>query len=126
LLTFESEVINIAKSDEFKAGGYEIVVPPVSVLAEFPVAVVDKVVDEKGTRELATAYLNYQYTREIQLLLTSFNLRVNHPDVAKVIADRYAPVRLINPNTVLGSWDEIQAKHFANGATLDQLLSQRK
>lgn len=125
LLTFESEVINIARGDEFKAAGFEIVVPPVSVLAEFPVAVVDKVVDEKGTRKVATAYLNYEYSREIQLLLTTFNYRVHHPDVAKVVADRYAKVRLIDPTKVLGSWDDIQAKHFAGGAILDQLLGQR-
>jgi len=125
LLTFESEVINIAKSDEFKSGGYEVVTPPVSVLAEFPVAVVDKVVDEKGTRKVATAYLNYEYSREIQLLLTTFNYRVNHPDVAKVVADRYPKVRLIDPVKVLGPWDKIQATHFANGGILDQLLAKR-
>ncbi|HWT71149.1 MAG TPA: sulfate ABC transporter substrate-binding protein, partial [Oxalicibacterium sp.] len=126
LLTFESEVINIAKSDEFKAGGYEVVTPPVSVLAEFPVAVVDKVVDEKGTRKVATAYLNYEYSREIQLLLTTFNYRVHHPDVAKVVAAKYPKVRLIDPVKVLGSWDEIQATQFANGGILDQLLAQRR
>jgi sulfate transport system substrate-binding protein len=126
LITFESEVINIAKSDEFKAGGYEVVTPPVSVLAEFPVAVVDKVVDEKGTRKIATAYLNYEYSREIQLLLTTFNYRVNHPDVAKVVADRYPKVRLIDPTKVLGTWDQIQATHFASGGILDQLLGQRQ
>jgi sulfate transport system substrate-binding protein len=126
LLTFESEVINIAKSDEFKSGGYEIVTPPVSVLAEFPVAIVDKVVDEKGTRKVATAYLNYEYTREIQLLLTTFNYRVNHPDIAKVMADKYPKVRLIDPVKVLGSWDSIQDTHFAGGGILDQLLAQRR
>jgi sulfate transport system substrate-binding protein len=126
LLTFESEVINIAKSDEFKAGGYEVVTPPVSVLAEFPVAVVDKVVDEKGTRKVATAYLNYEYSREIQLLLTTFNYRVNHPDIAKVVADRYPKVRLVDPTKVLGTWDQIQTTHFASGGVLDQLLSQRQ
>lgn len=126
LLTFESEVLGIAHGDEFKAGGYEVVVPSVSVLAEFPVAVVDKVVDEKGTRKVATAYLNYEYSREIQLLLTTFHYRVHHPDVAKVMADRYAKVRLIDPSKVLGSWDQIQTKHFAANGVLDQLLSQRK
>jgi len=125
LLTFESEVINIAKGEEFKAGGYEVVVPPVSVLAEFPVAVVDKVVDEKGTRQLATEYLNYQYSREIQLLLTTFNYRVNHPDVAKVVADRYSKVRLIDPTKVLGSWDDIPKNHFGSNGVLDQLLAKR-
>jgi len=125
LLTFESEVLNIASSDEFKAGGYEVVVPPVSVLAEFPVAVVDKVVDQKGTRQVATAYLQFEYSREIQLLLTTFHYRVNHPDVAKVVADRYAKVRLIDPTKVLGSWEQIQQTHFSSGGVLDQLLSQR-
>ena len=125
LLTFESEVLNIASSDEFKAGAYEVVVPSVSVLAEFPVAVVDKVVDAKGTRAVATAYLQYQYSREIQLLLTTFHYRVNHPDVAKVVADRYAKVRLIDPGKVLGSWDQIQQTHFAAGGVLDQLMAQR-
>ena len=125
LLTFESEVINIAKGEEFKAGGYEVVVPPVSVLAESPVAVVDKVVDEKGTRQLATEYLNYQYSREIQLLLTTFNYRVNHPDVAKVVADRYSKVRLIDPTKVLGSWDDITKNHFGSNGVLDQLLAKR-
>jgi sulfate transport system substrate-binding protein len=126
LLTFESEVMGIAKGDEFKSGGFEVVVPPVSVLAEFPVAVVDKVVDEKGTRKVATAYLNYEYSREIQLLMTTYYFRVNHPDIAKVMADRYAKVRLIEPTKVLGSWDKIEQTHFASGGVLDQLLSVRK
>jgi sulfate transport system substrate-binding protein len=126
LLTFESEVMGIAKGDEFKSGGFEVIVPPVSVLAEFPVAVVDKVVDEKGTRKVATAYLNYEYSREIQLLLTTYYFRVNHPDIAKVMADRYAKVRLIEPTKVLGSWDKIEQTHFASGGVLDQLLAVRK
>ncbi|MGD9943212.1 MAG: thiosulfate ABC transporter substrate-binding protein CysP [Burkholderiaceae bacterium] len=126
LLTFESEVVNIARSDEFKAGGFEVVVPPVSVLAEFPVAVVDKVVDEKGTRKEATAYLQFQYTKEIQQLLTTFNLRVHDPDVVKATAAQFPQIRLINPNAVLGSWDKIQATHFAGNGVLDQLLAQRR
>lgn len=123
LLTFESEVVNIANSDEFKAGGYEIVVPPVSVLAEFPVAVVDKVVDEKGTRKQATAFLEFQYTQEIQQLLTTFNYRVHHPEVVKATASQFPDIRLINPNEVLGSWDDIIARHFAANGVLDQLLA---
>ena len=125
LLTFESEVLSISKSEEFKSQGFEVVVPPVSVLAEFPVAVVDKVVDQDGSRNVATEYLNYEYTREIQLLLTTFNFRVNHPDIAKVVADRYAKVRLIDPTKVLGSWDDIQQTHFATNGVLDQLLAKR-
>lgn len=125
LLTFESEVINIANGPEFKSHEFEIVVPPVSVLAEFPVAVVDKVADEKGTRDIATEFLNFQYTREIQLLLTTFNYRVNHPDVRQVVEDRYAKTRLINPTSVLGDWDNIQSVHFGSGGVLDKLLAKR-
>jgi len=125
LLTFESEVVNIARGEEFKSHEFEIVVPPVSVLAEFPVAVVDRVVDEKGTRKLATAYLEYLYSKEIQELMTTFNYRVHHPEVVKAAEAQFPKVRLINPNDVLGSWEEITAKHFASGATLDQLLAQR-
>ncbi len=126
LLTFESEVVNIANSDEFKAGGYQIVVPPVSVLAEFPVAVVDKVVDEKGTRKEATAYLQFQYTKEIQQLLTTFNYRVHDPDVVKANAAKFPSIRLINPNDVLGSWEKIQSTHFGSNGILDQLLAQKR
>ncbi|ARU87307.1 thiosulfate ABC transporter substrate-binding protein CysP [Pseudomonas sp. M30-35] len=124
LLTFESEVVNIANSDEFKSGEYEIVVPPVSVLAEFPVALVDKVVDSKGTREVSKAFLDFQYTKEIQQLLTTFNYRVHNPEVVAATASQFPQVRLINPNKVLGTWDEITAKHFASNGILDQLLAE--
>ncbi|RTZ43284.1 sulfate ABC transporter substrate-binding protein [Candidimonas sp. SYP-B2681] len=123
LLTFESEVLNIANGPDFKADGYEVVVPPVSILAEFPVAVVDKVVDAKGTRKLATEYLKFQYDPEIQQLLTTFNYRVNDPEVAKKAEAQFAKVELINPTQVLGSWNDIQAKHFGANGVLDQLLA---
>jgi len=125
LLTFETEVINIANGEDFKAQELEVVIPPVSVLAEFPVAVVDRVVDQKGTREQATAYLNYLYSKEIQTLLSTFNYRVHHPEVQAQTAGKLAQVRLINPNEVLGSWQDIQQKHFASGGMLDQLLARR-
>lgn len=124
LLTFESEVINIAHGDEFKSAGLEVVVPPVSVLAEFPVAIVDKVADERGTREQAKAFLDFQYSEEVQKLLTTFNYRVHNPAAVEETRGQFAEVRLIEPTKVLGSWDEITDKHFANGAILDQLLSE--
>ena len=76
LLTFESEIKSILAGKEFKDKGFELVVPPVSVMAAFPVAIVDKVVDAKGTREVARAYLEFQYSKEIQQLLAHHNLRV--------------------------------------------------
>lgn len=126
LLSFESEVINIANDKEYKDKGFEVVVPPVSVLAEFPVAVVDKVADSRGTRELAEEYLQFQYSKDIQQLLTTFNLRVHDPEVVKATEAQYAPVRTINPTDVLGSWNEIQEKHFGSGGILDALLSKRR
>lgn len=126
LMTFESEVVNIANSDEFKDAELEIVVPPISVLAEFPVAVVDKVVDERGTREVATAFLNYQYSEEIQKLLTTFNYRVHNEAAQQAAADRFPAVELINPEDVLGSWSEIQEAHFSSNGILDQLLASKR
>ena len=120
LLTFESEVINIANSDEFKDRGFEIVVPPVSVLAEFPVAVVDKVAAERNTTELAQAYLEYLYSSPAQELLSQYNYRVHDTSVKTELPE----VRLINPTEVLGEWDEIQSNHFASDGVLDQLLAQ--
>ncbi|MFA4912939.1 MAG: thiosulfate ABC transporter substrate-binding protein CysP [Burkholderiaceae bacterium] len=123
VLTFESEVNNIARGDEFKAQGFEVVVPPISVLAEFPVAIVDKVVDEKGTRKVAEAYLNYLYSPKTQDLLGSYYYRVHDKDAAKKYADRLPEIKLINPQTALGSWEAIQKTHFASGGALDQLLA---
>ena len=110
-------------SGMFKGSELEVVVPPVSVLAEFPVAVVDRVVDQKGTRKEATEYLKFQYTPEIQRLLAGFNYRVTDPAVAKEFESKYAPVKLINPTDVLGSWTDIQSRHFAANGVLDQLLA---
>src|SRR5690606_7696582 len=124
LLSFESEVVNIAKGDEFKSGKLQVVIPPVSVLAEFPIAIVDKVVDQKGTRKQAEAFLNYQYTPEVQQLLTTFNLRVHHPEVVKATAAQLPQIKLINPTDVLGPWDEITEKHFGTNGVLDQLLAE--
>ncbi len=126
LMTFESEVVNIANSDEFKDAELQVVVPPISVLAEFPVAVVDKVVDQNGTREVATEFLNYQYSDEIQELLTTFNYRVHNEAAQQAAADRFPPVELINPEDVLGSWSDIQETHFSSNGVLDQLLSSNR
>lgn len=122
LLTFESEVNNIR--DEFKAGGYQVVVPPVSIFAEFPVAVVDKVVDQKGTRKEATAYLQYLYSKEAQTLLTGFYYRVYDQDAMKANATRLPAIKLLRAEDLFGSWDNIVKTHFSSNGVLDQLLAQ--
>ncbi|MFW8564885.1 thiosulfate ABC transporter substrate-binding protein CysP [Orrella sp. 11846] len=125
LLTFESEVINIANSDEFAQYEFGTVVPPVSILAEFPVSVVDRVADRRGTRDISEAYLNYLYAPEIQELLTTFNYRVRDPQVVAATKAQFPELRLFNPNESLGTWDDIQAQHFGSGGVLDQLLADR-
>lgn len=118
LLTFESEVVNIANSDEFKKHEFEIIVPPVSVLAEFPVAVVEKVTDSQKSGVEAKAYLDYLYATPAQELLSQYNYRVHDETVKSHLPD----VRLLNPTEVIGNWDQIQDTHFASGGVLDQLL----
>ncbi|GAA5232926.1 sulfate ABC transporter substrate-binding protein [Verticiella sediminum] len=124
LLTFESEVQNIVNGDEFKSHKFEAVVPPVSVLAEFPVAVVDRVAKEKGTEELAKGYLDYLYTSEAQELLASFYYRVHDADVVKANAERFPEVRLLKVEDGIGAWDAVQKDHFGSGGVLDQLMAQ--
>lgn len=123
LLTFESEVLNVANGEEYAQHNFAVVVPPLSVLAEFPVAVVDKVVERKKSREQATAYLEFQYSKPIQELLANFNYRVNHEEVVAATKDKFAPVKLVNPVDVLGDWGTIQEVHFSNNGVLDQLLA---
>lgn len=123
LLTFESEVNNIANAAEFKDKGYEVVVPPVSVLAEFPVAVVERVAKREKTEEVAREFLEFQYSPEIQALLAKYNYRVHDPEVVKANAERFPEIRLLNPQEILGSWDKIQSTHFASGGELDDLLA---
>jgi sulfate/thiosulfate transport system substrate-binding protein len=124
LLSFESEVKNIGK--EYKADDYAVVVPAVSILAEFPVAVVDKVVDERGTRAVATDYLKFLYTPKAQDIIASFNYRVNDPVAQKKYAAAFPTVELLNAEKTLGGWPIIQKTHFENNAVLDQLLVRDK
>ncbi len=123
LLSFESEVQNIAQGDEFKSLNLQAVVPPVSVLAEFPVAVVDRVAKEKGTEALAKGYLDYLYTPEAQELLASFNLRVHNEDVVKATADQFPQIELLKVEDGIGPWEDVQKNHFGSGGILDELLA---
>lgn len=120
LITFESEVNNIR--DEYGADLVQAVIPPVSLLAEFPVAVVDEVADRRGSREIAESYLDFLYTPEGQEILASFYYRVTNEDVAAANADRLPELRLIDPVEVFGTWDEITTEHFAEGGLLDQVF----
>ena len=126
LLTFEFEERNIVHSPEFQDQAFEIIVPPSSVLAEFPVAIVDKVVDERGSRDAAEAFLEFLYTPDTQRLLSSFNYRVRNSAVVEETATKFPELKLVNPIAVLGTWREIQTTHFTTDGVLDRLQSARR
>lgn len=120
LITFESEVNLIRK--EYGEDKYEVVVPKASILAEFPVAVVEKVAQSKGTAEVAKGYLEFLYSPEAQRVLASNFYRVHDPKVKKEFANQFPEVELISVESVFGSWDAAMSQHFNNGGVLDQLL----
>lgn len=123
LITFEAETRGIAK--EFGEDKFDIVVPSVSLLAEFPVAIVDTVADKRGSRDLAKTYLDFLYTPEGQKILAENGNRPNDPAVAAEFKDPFPDVRLVTVEDVFGGWDKIQEEHFKSGGTLDRLYGER-
>ncbi|MDH2432565.1 thiosulfate ABC transporter substrate-binding protein CysP [Pokkaliibacter sp. MBI-7] len=119
LISFESEVNNIRK--EYGQDDYEVVVPAQSILAEFPVAVVEKNAERNGNAELAKDYLNYLYSEPAQRLLTTFNYRVHNAKVVEETAAQFPQVELFDVDTQFGGWDKVNKEHFASGGILDQL-----
>src|SRR5690606_23904248 len=98
----------------------EIVVPPISILAEPPVAIVDRNADANGTRELAQAYLEYLYTPEAQRIIAANYYRPQYPEYAdpEDVA-RFPEVNLFTIDEVFGGWANAQATHFADGGVFD-------
>ena len=119
LITFESEVNNIKK--EYAEKNYRVIVPKTSIVAEFPVAWIDKNVKKKATEAVAREYLNYLYSKPAQQLLASFNYRVRDPQVVKANADKFPQVKLKTVEEIAGSWSQAMQTHFASGAKLDRL-----
>ncbi len=100
---------------------YEIVTPSISILAQPSVAVVDKVVDKRGTREAAEEYLNYLYSDEAQRIAGDNYYRPSDPDILAEYADKFdLDVELVMIND-FGGWDAAQAKHFADGGVFDEI-----
>ncbi|MCX9157259.1 sulfate ABC transporter substrate-binding protein [Niveibacterium sp. 24ML] len=118
MITWESEAMQIvaAAPDE-----YEIVVPSMSIVAEPPVAMIDKMVDKRGTRKLADAYLNYLYSAEAQELLVKYNYRPSDRALAEKYANRFKPLTLFRVDQVFGSWGQAFKDHFTDGGVLDQV-----
>ncbi len=119
LLAWENEA-DLAKK-EFGADEFDIVVPPESILAEPPVAVVDKVVDKRGTRKVAEAYLQYLYSDEGQEIAARNFYRPRSAKVAAKYASAFPKVTLFTIDEVFGGWTKAQQTHFADGGVFDQI-----
>jgi sulfate/thiosulfate-binding protein len=118
LIAWENEAFLSLK--EVGAGKFEIVVPPQSVLAEPPVSIVDKVVDKRGTRNVAQAYLEYLYTPEGQEIAARNYYRPRLDSVARKYASVFPKIRLVSIDE-LGGWQKAQKTHFADGGIFDQI-----
>lgn len=123
LLTFENEAMMIAR--EFEANSFEVVYLSVSVEAEPPVALVEKVVERKGSRELAQAYLEYLWADEPQRIAANNYLRPRNPEILAEFADRFPKIDLVSAEKTFGSWSHIQQTHFNDGGVFDQIYSNK-
>ena len=121
LITFESEVLSVNK--EFGEGKVDAIYPSISVVAENPVAVVERTVAKKGTADLAKAYLNYLYSEEGQEIAARHALRPRSQAVLKKYASTFKPLQLFTVQEVFGSLGEAQKVHFNDGGQFDKLYT---
>ena len=121
LLAWENEAHLSIK--EFGEGKFDIVYPPSSILAEPPVAVVDKVVDKRGTRDVATAYLEYLYSPEGQEIAAHNFYRPTDAKVAAKYGKQFPNISLFTIDEVFGGWTKAQKTHFSDGGVFDQIYS---
>jgi len=121
LVTFESEVVSVDR--EFGAGKVDAVHPSISIVAENPVAVVERTVAKKGTGELARAYLDYLYSEEAQEIAAKHALRPRSPAVLKKYATTFKPLTLVPVSEFFGSLGEAQKVHFNDGGQFDKLYT---
>jgi sulfate/thiosulfate-binding protein len=121
LLTFEDEAALILQ--DFPGNGFRLVVPSVSILAENPVAWVDRSVSRHHNAALARAYLEYLYSREGQEIAARHHFRPQDPAVLAAHAAEFPALALFSVADVAGSWRQAQATHFADGGTFDQIYA---
>lgn len=124
LLAWENEALLAIK--ELGPDKVEIVAPSVSILAEPPVAVVDKNVDKRGTREVATAYLEYLYSDVGQEIAAKHYYRPSSEKVAQKYAAQYPKIKLFTIDDVAGNWSKVQKEHFGDGGVFDQIYQPGK
>lgn len=124
LINWENEILLGGR--ELDEAGLEIVIPPVSILAEPVVALVDRNVDRKGTREVAQAYLEYLYSEEGQDIAGRHYYRPVASEAAKAkYRDQFPQLELFTINEVFGGWAAAHRAHFADGGSFDQIYRPR-
>jgi sulfate transport system substrate-binding protein len=123
LITFESEVVSVDR--EFGANKVDVVYPSISIVAENPVAVVERTVAKKGTGDLARAYLNFLYTEEGQEIAAKHNIRPRNAAVLKKYAQAFKPLQLFTVQELFGSLGEAQKVHFNDGGQFDKIYTVR-
>jgi sulfate transport system substrate-binding protein len=122
LLAWENEAL-LAKR-QLGPDKLDIVMPSLSILAEPPVTVVDKVVERRGTRQIAEAYLKFLYTKEGQQIIAQNFYRPRDPEIAAQYAGQFPAVKLVTIDDTFGGWDRAQATHFDDGGSFDQIYGQ--
>jgi len=123
LVTFENEAIAIRA--ELGTGKFDIVYPSLSIDAAAPVALVEKVIDRRGTRNQATAYLEFLFSPAGQEIIARHAFRPRDENVLQKFAGRFPAIRTFSVEETLGSWAEVQKKHFADGGIYDQIAVRR-
>ncbi|MBP8148660.1 MAG: sulfate ABC transporter substrate-binding protein [Limnohabitans sp.] len=121
LVTFESEVVSV--DNEFGAGKVDAIHPSISIVAENPVAVVERTVAKKGTGALAKAYLDYLYSDEAQEIAAKHALRPRNPAILKKYVSTFKPIQLFTVNEVFGSFSDAQKAHFNDGGQFDKIYT---
>lgn len=124
LVTWENEALLAIR--ELGPDRLELVVPSVSILAEPPVAVVDTVVDRRGTRQVAEAYLQFLYTPEGQRIAAKHYFRPRDPAALAEAGDRFQPLTLFTIAEAFGGWDRVQEQHFGDHGIFDQISGTRE
>jgi sulfate/thiosulfate-binding protein len=119
LIAWENEALLAIK--ELGPGKFEVVAPSLSILAEPPVAVVDKIANKHGTREVAQAYLEYLYTDAGQEIAAKHFYRPRNAAIAAKYQSQFPSVKLVTVDEAFGGWKKAHAAHFADGGTFDQI-----
>jgi sulfate/thiosulfate transport system substrate-binding protein len=121
LITFESEVESVNK--EFGTGKVDVVYPSISIIAENPVAIVERTVAKKGTADLAKAYLQFLYSDEGQEIAAKHSIRPRNAAIVKKYANTFKPIKLFTVQELFGSLSEAQKVHFNDGGLFDKIYT---